>query len=101
MVSQEYDVWTLACVLLEVVAYLTCGGTQAVKKIDDERRQESSSGNYEYTFYKPSQVGDGFELNYSLKLHDDGPSRPDQKYIQELGKLFEKIFGISERISSR
>ena len=98
--SAKYDIWSLACVALEVLVHECLGGMEAVGRFQDERRRDGPPGAFHTSRGRYSELqtcvqnqldalGTGQSSTYSW-------SSPMQIYMQDLVNLLQKMLSIRE-----
>jgi len=98
MVLQNYDVWSLACIMLEVLVYLIAehslegDGPKSLKKFDEERRKENPPvGFFTYQGMKMS-VAQKVQTLPSLSAVPNVQDDTHRQYIQGLVGLLMEMF---------
>jgi serine/threonine protein kinase len=86
--NRAYDVWSLACIMTEVVEYITQGGAKGFKAFRERRLKEDCSS---AAFWKVDK--DKYVLRTSVQITLDR-SRGQDQYLNMVIDLLENMFSI-------
>ena len=91
--SQAYDVWSMACVLTEIIEYVyRRNGCQAIEEFR-ERRTADNSNTHE-AFWTPDNGG--YKLRSSVEAILGEYKRATDQYLRQVADLLEKMFAVEE-----
>ena len=88
--SRAYDVWSMACIVTEVIEYITNGGPDGFKSFRESRRTEHDSS---IAFWKASPEG-GYELRQSVRRTLERFRSHNDRYLNTVTDLLEVMFSI-------
>jgi len=88
--SRAYDVWSMACIMTEVIEYITNGGPDGFKSFRESRRTEHDSS---IAFWKASPEG-GCELRQSVQRTLERFRSHEDRYLNTVTDLLEAMFSI-------
>jgi serine/threonine protein kinase len=88
--SCAYDVWSMACIMTEVIEYITNGGPDGFRSFRESRRKEHDSS---IAFWKASPEG-GYELRRSVRRTLERFRSYEERYLNTVTNLLEAMFSI-------
>ena len=93
--SQAYDVWSMACVLTEIIEYIyQINGCDAVAKFRKNRRADYRDS--DNAFWIPRDGGRSFEIRPSVKKILGAFKIAEDPYLKEVTDLLERMFAVRE-----
>jgi serine/threonine protein kinase len=88
--SRAYDVWSTACIMTEVIEYITNGGADGFKSFRDSRRMEHDSS---IAFWKVNSQGT-YELRQCVRTTLERFRSHGDRYLNTVTDLLEVMFSI-------
>lgn len=88
--NRAYDVWSLACIMTEVIEYITQGGSAGFRSFRERRFKEDQSSS---SFWKPRQGG-GYEVKPSVQATLSRFRSFNDQYLNMVTDLLESMFSI-------
>jgi serine/threonine protein kinase len=89
--SHAYDVWSMACIMAEVIVYITQNGSIGLEAFQARRHQEDPS---DPAFWIFNRNEDRFELRQSVQQTLNGFRRYQDPYLNTIISLLEAMFSI-------
>lgn len=96
--NRKYDIWSLACIMIEIILYLR-DGVHAVTKFAKDLEKDDNVQTKSQTFWKQDEGQ--YTLKESVKtllreLQD--PRDPRDPYLKQVGSLLEEMLNIDHQL---
>ena len=93
---RRYDVWSLACIILEVLVYILEEGAIAIQQFAEERRNEPVQGAF-YTGNEAKKLKQCVEQRLARYKQQGTESSGHQIYLNSVLDLLGKMFSVDQR----
>ena len=94
-VHRRYDVWSLACIMLEVLVFILENGTEGVESFEKDRREEPVPGAF-YTGNDERRLKRCVQERLSLFEAESFDAKASQIYMGELLDLLRTMFSVDQ-----
>ena len=94
--NRRYDVWSLACIILEVLVFILEKGTNALEQFEEERRKEPIQGAF-YTGNEDKKLKQCVEQRLAKYKRQGTVSSGHQVYLNSVLDLLSKMFSVDQR----
>lgn len=90
--NRKYDIWSLACIMIEIIIYLQ-SGVGAVNKFSEDLEKEDNVETRSQTFWKQDRQG-RYILKKRVKTLLDELQNSSDQYLKEVGRLLQSMLDI-------
>ncbi len=94
-VHRRYDVWSLACIMLEVLVFILDKGTEGVESFEKERREEPLQGAF-YTGNDEKRLKRCVQRRLAKYEAENLDAKANRIYLSELLDLMKKMFDVDQ-----
>lgn len=95
-IHRSYDIWSLACIMLEVLVFILDEGTSGLESFEKQRREEPLQGTF-YTGGTETKLKPSVQRLLDRYIKGDYQYKADQDYVGRVIDLLGKMFSINQR----
>ena len=95
-VHRRYDIWSLACIMLEVLVFILENGAEGVESFEKERREEPVQGAF-YTGNDEKRLKQCVQKRLARYAAETLDTKANRIYLSELLDLLKKMFDVDQR----